>query len=147
MFCRQCGKPMSEGDGFCQSCGTAVHTDTPAQGMPVTPVPPTYQTPVQQIFVGGASSSSSSSSSSSAAAAAAVSGIARGISPKSRLVASLLAILLGYFGIHRFYLGKVGTGILMLLTGGGFLIWWVIDSIVAVSGGLTDSEGRVVSRW
>ena len=40
-------------------------------------------------------------------------------SPKSRLVALLLCIFLGGLGIHRFYVGKTGTGILMILTGGG----------------------------
>ncbi|MBQ3755018.1 MAG: TM2 domain-containing protein, partial [Clostridia bacterium] len=39
-------------------------------------------------------------------------------SPKSRLVATLLCFFLGGLGIHRFYVGKVGTGILYLFTGG-----------------------------
>ena len=41
------------------------------------------------------------------------------ISPKSRLVALLLCFFLGPLGVHRFYVGKIGTGILMLLTLGG----------------------------
>jgi len=62
--------------------------------------------------------------------------VAANISPKSRLATSLLCILPAYFfaiaGIHRFYLGKIGTGILMLLTLGGLGIWTLIDFIFAV---------------
>src|SRR6266851_6602254 len=41
-------------------------------------------------------------------------------SDRSRLVALLLCVLLGYLGVHRFYVGKIGTGILWLMTGGMF---------------------------
>lgn len=51
------------------------------------------------------------------------------ISPKSRIVALLLCFFFGVFGVHRFYVGKAGTGILYLLTAGGFGIGWLIDMI------------------
>lgn len=54
---------------------------------------------------------------------------------------------LGFLGIHRFYVGKTGTGILMILTGGGLCIWWLIDLIMVAIGSFTDSEGRVVFQW
>jgi len=69
------------------------------------------------------------------------------ISPKSRLAALLLCFFLGVLGVHRFYVGKIGTGILMLLTFGGFGIWALIDLILIVVGAFKDKEGRRVFRW
>ena len=66
------------------------------------------------------------------------------LSDKRLIPALLLAIFLGVFGFHRFYVGKVGTGILMLLTGGGFLIWLLIDIIIIAIGLFTDKQGRRV---
>jgi TM2 domain-containing membrane protein YozV len=68
-------------------------------------------------------------------------------SPRSRLVALLFCLLLGVFGAHRFYVGKIGTGILMLLTLGGLSIWTLIDLILIVAGSFRDKEGRRVFRW
>ncbi len=71
----------------------------------------------------------------------------RPASPKSRLAAALLAYFLGFLGVHRFYTGKVGTGILMILTLGGLGIWALIDFIVILVGSFTDKQGRVLSNW
>lgn len=69
------------------------------------------------------------------------------VSSRSRLVALLLCIFVGPLGIHRFYVGKVGTGILWLLTGGLFGIGWVVDLIMIVLGSFTDKSGFFVSDW
>jgi TM2 domain-containing membrane protein YozV len=69
------------------------------------------------------------------------------ISPKSRLAVTLLAFFLGSLGIHRFYLGKVVTGIIMLITAGGLGIWTLIDFIMAVAGVMKDKEGRYIKKW
>ncbi|MCD8181466.1 MAG: NINE protein, partial [Firmicutes bacterium] len=63
-------------------------------------------------------------------------------SPKSRIVALLLCIFLGGLGAHRFYVGKVGTGILYLFTGGLFGIGWLIDFILILVGSFKDNYGR-----
>jgi TM2 domain-containing membrane protein YozV len=68
----------------------------------------------------------------------------RPISPKSATTALLLCLFLGTFGIHRFYVGKIGTGILMLLTLGGFGIWVLVDIILIASCEFRDSEGKVL---
>lgn len=50
--------------------------------------------------------------------------------PKNKWVAFCLCLFLGYFGAHKFYEGKVGSGILYLFTAGLFGIGWLIDTIV-----------------
>jgi len=65
---------------------------------------------------------------------------------KSWLAALLLSIFLGGLGVDRFYLGKIGTGILKLITGGGLGIWWLIDLILIASGSMKDAQGRPLYR-
>lgn len=69
------------------------------------------------------------------------------VSDKSRLVAALLCFFLGFLGIHRFYVGKAGTGIIQLITLGGLGIWILIDFIMILVGSFTDKEGNVLSNW
>ncbi len=91
------------------------------------------------------------------------------ISPKSRLRTALFAFFLGVFGAHRFYIGRTRTAIVMLLltiagwgesilcfVGHGFFvavwfimaagIWAFVDFIVAVTGNMTDKEGRLIKE-
>lgn len=86
------------------------------------------------------------------------------ISSRSRLAATLLCWFLGQFGAHRFYVGKIGTAVVMLLLGilGWITIWiygigliflipvgiWqLIDFIFAVSGNMKDGEGKIIKNW
>jgi len=68
-------------------------------------------------------------------------------SDKSRGVALALATILGPFGGHRFYVGKMKTGILMAATIVGLGIWYLYDLILIASGSFRDVEGRLVRRW
>ena len=69
------------------------------------------------------------------------------VSPKSRTATLLLGIFTGVVGGHRFFVGKVGTGILMACTIGGLGLWWLADLIVIGTGEFTDDDGRRVVRW
>lgn len=66
-------------------------------------------------------------------------------SQKSFVAALVLCFLLGSLGIHRFYVGKIGTGILQLLTLGGLGIWVLIDLIVIAVGKFSDKEGKRIT--
>ena len=68
-------------------------------------------------------------------------------SDKRILPAFLLCFFLGYLGIHRFYVGKIGTGILWLLTGGLLGIGALIDFIMIIVGSFRDADGNVIDQW
>ncbi len=70
------------------------------------------------------------------------------ISSKKRIMPLfLLCFLFGCFGVHRFYVGKIGTGILQLLTLGGLGIWATIDMIIIIWGKFRDKEGYRITKW
>lgn len=66
---------------------------------------------------------------------------------KSFLTTWLLSLLLGFFGADRFYLGKIGTGILKLVTFGGLGIWVLVDLILVLTGAARDSMGNALSGY
>jgi TM2 domain-containing membrane protein YozV len=66
---------------------------------------------------------------------------------KRILPAGLLCFFLGVFGAHRFYVGKIGTGLLQLFTLGGLGIWMLVDLIMLVSGEFKDKEGNRITEW
>jgi TM2 domain-containing membrane protein YozV len=115
------------------------------------------ETPENQAFCAGCGAPLSGAVSQGA------SGAIAGISPKSRLATALFAFFLGEFGAHRFYIGKTGSAILMLvltivgiplcLVFVGFFIigavgiWALIDFILAVAGMMKDSKGLPIEKW
>jgi TM2 domain-containing membrane protein YozV len=68
------------------------------------------------------------------------------VSDKSITPAILLCFFLGFLGFHRFYVGKILTGILMLVTLGGLGIWQLIDLITIILGAFKDKEGLPLRR-
>ena len=123
--CDNCGAEIGL-DGVCKFCGTLLPPREPVAPPPVapgwgTPPPrpvfsiPQPRVPVQQPV--------------------------QAASPKSRWVAILLWLLLGYLGAHQFYAGKVGMGILYLFTFGLCGIGWVIDGVSLFAGSFRDRYG------
>ena len=67
-------------------------------------------------------------------------------SEKSWITTLLLCLFLGGLGVHRFYAGKRGTGILQLITVGGCGIWTLIDLIMIITGSFTDKDGNPIKN-
>jgi hypothetical protein len=69
------------------------------------------------------------------------------VSDKKRLLTTIICAAVGIFGAHRFYVGKLGTGLLQLFTVGGLGIWYVVDFLILLFGEFTDSKGRKIKEW
>jgi TM2 domain len=74
-------------------------------------------------------------------------GLSDRVSERSRGVALGLAVVGGVFGLHRFYTGRLQSGVLMCLTLGGLGIWYLYDVVVIAAGEFVDGAGRRVRRW
>lgn len=111
--CPQCGAPLDPGATECKFCGEKIATQQAAQSFQQAQPQPQViiqQAVPQQVYV-------------------------TGINPswpvKSKVAAGVLAILLGSLGIHKFYLGKIGMGVLYLL-----FCWTGIPAIVGLIEGI-----------
>ena len=58
----------------------------------------------------------------------------------------LLTFFVGVLGVHRFYVGKIGTGVLMLITLGGLGVWLLVDLLLVVTGQFTNKDGQKIPR-
>jgi TM2 domain-containing membrane protein YozV len=150
MFCPNCGKQNPDNAKFCAVCGAPINTAGPQYAAPPPPQyapPPQYSAPpAQQTIINMAPPQ-----------APPVMPFATGISPKSKTAAAILAFFLGSLGIHRFYVGKIGTGIIILILTiigaatytfivGGFVLgvvglWVLIDFIMILMGKFKDKHG------
>ena len=68
-------------------------------------------------------------------------------SDRSRGVALALGLVGGFLGLHRFYAGRVRSGVLMIVTLGGGAVWWLYDLILLVAGEFRDVDGRLIRQW
>lgn len=131
MFCKQCGKPIDDGQELCEECKVAGTTtaqadQTAGQQTQAQAEQPQYQ---QQPQYNAAPNVSSSQ--------------------KSKIAAGLLGIFLGSFGVHNFYLGYTGKAVaqlLLSLLSCGLLswvssIWGLIEGILIISGSI-DKDGQ-----
>lgn len=65
---------------------------------------------------------------------------------RNYFIALALSIIVGYLGVDRFYMGKVGTGILKLITFGGFGVWYIVDIVLIAIGSMRDINGQPMTR-
>lgn len=133
---------MSQEKKYCKFCGQVIDADCvicPKCGKQVEEIK--YSRPDNIII-------NNNNNASSSASASAMFGNASNVSPKSWLVTLLLCLFLGIIGIHRFYVGKIGTGILMilLLMTGISAIWAIIDLILIILGKFKDKQGLLITR-
>lgn len=119
LYCPQCGMKMAASDRYCGGCGWDAEQpeSPPSQADRLRREPP--PTP-------------------------------RRTAPPSdfnRLTTFLLCLLLGFFGVHRFYVGRTGSGVLWLLTGGILAVGWIYDLVMIATGEFVDNEGKRIVYW
>ncbi len=121
MFCKQCGKPIDDGEELCEDCKKVINNETTT-----TPEPETKENTSSQNTTANPNA-------------------------KSKLAAALFGIFLGTFGVHNFYLGYNGKAIAQLLItilSCGALafvsaIWGLIEGILILTGSITvDADGN-----
>lgn len=128
-FCSECLVEVN-GKNYCRDCvSKAFNEQANNNSANVTP----------NININNVSTSSATANNNYA------NGIA--VSPKSRTIAALLCFFLGVFGVHRFYAGKVGMGILYFCTGGLCGIGAFVDFILILMGSFRDANGMFIKNW
>ena len=109
MFCKHCGAENPNDAAFCASCGRP-QNDQPQQPM---------QQPQPQVVYNSVNNTT------------VVDPTKRG--PFNKWLTFIFAFFFGYIGVHKFYEGKIGMGVLYILTGGLFGIGVLVDWIVALT--------------
>jgi TM2 domain-containing membrane protein YozV len=105
---------------FCRGCGKEIHSSAPT-------CPACGATQIQQQIQPQAQAGHASD--------------------RRILPAFLLCFLFGVFGAHRFYAGKIGSGVAQLVTFGGLGIWALVDLIIIICGAFTDADGNKITQW
>lgn len=138
--CPNCGTPIKKGDKkFCLHCGESIDKDCV--------ICPKCGKQVKEIERQDKGIVINNNNNAVANANASIGGLANMTSPKSRLVSLLLCLFLGWLGIHRFYVGKIGTGIIWLFTLGFMGFGVLIDFIIILLGSFRDKNGFWIKNW
>lgn len=121
-YCTKCGTRLADDAKFCSNCGASQEENSNFS----------EEHKQENVYVATPSNSYSSSSS-----------LSRGLAT----ILCGLAFICPVCGIHRFYVGKIGTGILWLLTAGLFGIGQLVDLIMIICGSFTDADGKELTDW
>lgn len=119
IYCPNCGKGVKGRVSFCPSCGARMAQPEQFSGQGGT----------TNVYTTVSYNSQPSN-----------------VSDKNKWITFLLAFLVGWLGVHRFYVGKIGSGVAWLLTGGVFGIGWFIDWIMILCDNFTDGDGRKIVK-
>lgn len=117
MYCKNCGKEIDNKAAICIHCGISTKDDESR-----------IQQPVIHVINNNSNTNQNFNANNYYA-------------HKSKWTAFFLCLFLGLFGIHRFYVGKVGTGLIWLISGGLFGFGWFIDLILILFGSFMDKNG------
>ena len=128
MYCPNCGIELPENTQYCEYCGTEQSVKNQSNETRTTHTTSTIEVNVTNPNPRPTYSNYGN------------------VSPKSRLVVIILWFFFGVLGVHYFYAGRIGMGLLWLITGGFFGIGWIIDILVILSGSFKDSFGRPITR-
>ena len=126
MFCSKCGKQILASAVVCPHCGSPTENFQKSSAAQAAPA------------INIVNTNTAAATATATAAATAPGAVYK---PRSKVTALLLCIFLGFWGVHRFYVGKIGTGLIWFFTGGFFLIGWLIDLIMIITGGFRDKNG------
>ena len=130
MYCQNCGKEVCDNAVVCINCGCEIKKGAPGAKFCYNCGSDVNEGAVVCVKCGCE--------------------INKGAAKKSKktddwIVVLLLCLFLGGFGAHRFYIGKMGTGVAMLLTSGGCGVWAFIDLIMILLGKFTDEKGNPIT--
>lgn len=137
MVCPNC-KAESEGCAYCPNCGTPLTQQSYYQAPPQQR---SYTAPEQNYYANQYQHGQQPNVTNN------FYNMGIPISRKSRLAALLLCAFLGVIGVHRFYAGKIGTGLLYIFTGGLFGVGYIVDIILIACGTFKDSYGYPILQW
>jgi hypothetical protein len=143
MYCKKCGTYLEADSRFCPQCGTpveaAIHettsheTETAYETQQETSTYHESEREPRRFEYAPYDERSGYYS--------------EAVSDRNKTILLLLCLFAGVLGVHRFYAGKIGTGILYLLTWGLFGIGSLVDTITIICGGFTDGDGRTIVNW